>query len=117
MQSDDEMQLLRQLYMTMLRFLRHQYLDNLLEMQALCTLLCSMHSSTQVSRLELSPAFMLAEAAFGTSLAHHCQCHAQHKHCHGIMVCHRPHTCPSYWLDACTPAAVVADSCCGDVVC
>ena len=46
------MQLLRQLYMTMLWALRHQYLDNLLEMQALCTLLCSMHSSALVRLLK-----------------------------------------------------------------
>ena len=78
MQTDDEMQLLRQLYMTMLRALRHQYLDNRLEMQALCTLLCSMHSSAQVSLLKLGPADMLVEAAFGISLAHHCQILAQH---------------------------------------
>ena len=78
MQSDDEMQLLRQLYMTMLRALRHQYLDNLLEMQALCTLLCSMHSSTQASLLKLTTAHMLVEAALGYSVAHHCQGFAQH---------------------------------------
>ena len=78
MQSDDEMQLLRQLYLTMLRALRHQYLDNLLEMQALCTLLCSMHSSAQVGVLKLSTAHMLVEACAGNSVAHHCQGLAQH---------------------------------------
>ncbi|CAK0784129.1 hypothetical protein CVIRNUC_007332 [Coccomyxa viridis] len=52
MQSDDEMQVLRQLYLTMLRALRHQYLDNLLEMQALCSLLCCIHSSAQMGRLQ-----------------------------------------------------------------
>ena len=41
------MQLLTQLYMTLLRALRHQYLEDLLEMQALCTLLCSVHSPAQ----------------------------------------------------------------------
>ena len=41
------MQLLTQLYMTLLRALRHQYLEDLLEMQALCTLLCGIHSPAQ----------------------------------------------------------------------
>lgn len=41
------MQLLKQLYMTLLRGLRQQYLEDLLEMQALCTLLCGMRSPAQ----------------------------------------------------------------------
>ena len=45
--SDSELQLLTQLYMTLLRALRRQYLEDLLEMQALCTLLCGIHSSAQ----------------------------------------------------------------------
>ncbi len=45
--SDSEMQLLTQLYMTLLRALRHQYLEDLLEMQALCTLLCGIYSPAQ----------------------------------------------------------------------
>lgn len=45
--SDSDLQLLTQLYMTLLRALRHQYLEDLLEMQALCTLLCGIHSSAQ----------------------------------------------------------------------
>jgi hypothetical protein len=38
------MQLLRRIYITLLRNLRHQYLEDLLEMQAICTLLCGIHS-------------------------------------------------------------------------
>ena len=45
--SEGEMQLLRQLYMNFLRALRHQYLEDLLEMQALCSLLCGIHSPAQ----------------------------------------------------------------------
>lgn len=78
MQSDDEMQVLRQLYLTMLRALRHQYLDNLLEMQALCSLLCCIHSSAQVSLLEMSTAHMQVKAYLDNSVAHHCQGLAQH---------------------------------------
>lgn len=41
------MHLLRRLYITLLRNLRQQYLEVLLEMQAICTLLCGIHSPAQ----------------------------------------------------------------------
>ena len=41
------MQFLRRLYITLLRNLRQQYLEDLLEMQAICTLLCGIHSPAQ----------------------------------------------------------------------
>jgi hypothetical protein len=41
------MQLLRRLYITLLHNLRQQYLEDLLEMQAISTLLCGLHSPAQ----------------------------------------------------------------------
>ena len=60
------MQLLRRLYITLLRNLRHQYLEDLLEMQAICTLLCGIHSPAQKQVWALNRSGTSCSAAQGS---------------------------------------------------